>query len=90
MALRRAALIGTVLVAILFGAVVLNNSSGYQLQPTAVTELNSVSAQLDTNTKQLNTINGRIQTIQQAIGELQKHLQDDLNAYHQILSKAGE
>lgn len=90
MALRRVILVGGVLCAILLGMMVLKKSPGYQLQPTVLTELNSVSTQLDSGTQQLSQVTQRTQLINQAIAGLQKHLQDDINTYHEILAKAGQ
>jgi TolA-binding protein len=88
--LRRIVLVGSAFLAVLFGAIVLLHSPGYQLQPTVITQLHSVSSQVDSGNKQLTQVSQQIQSINQAISALQQHLQDDINTYHTILSKAGQ
>lgn len=88
--LRRIVLVGGAFIAILFGGIILLNSPGYQLQPPVITQLNSVSSQVDSGNKQLNHVSQQIQSINQAISALQQHLQNDIHTYHEILAKAGE
>jgi len=69
----------------LLGVVVLQSSSGYHLTPPVLTQLQSMSKNVDNSKSQVKTTEQKLSTVNGGLNQLIHHIDDDVNIYHQIL-----